>query len=54
MVFVNSTIVNPKFDSQTKETLTTNQKDFGSTCELTDEFIKKIGETGIIERAYCT
>jgi DNA topoisomerase II len=51
MVFVNSTIVNPKFDSQTKETLTTNQKDFGSTCELTDEFIKKIGETGIMERA---
>jgi DNA topoisomerase II len=51
MVFVNSTIVNPSFDSQTKETLTTNQRDFGSTCELTDEFIKKIGETGIIERA---
>jgi DNA topoisomerase-2 len=51
MVFVNSTIVNPKFDSQTKETLTTNQKDFGSTCELSDDFIKKVGETGIIERA---
>jgi len=51
MIFVNSTIVNPSFDSQTKETLTTNQRDFGSTCELADDFIKKIGETGIIERA---
>ena len=30
MIFVKATIVNPAFDSQTKETLTTNVKKFGS------------------------
>ena len=32
--FINSLIVNPSFDSQTKETLTTNQRDFGSKFTL--------------------
>ena len=40
-VFVNALIENPLFDSQTKETLTTRQASFGSTCELSDEFLKK-------------
>ncbi|XP_038982287.1 DNA topoisomerase 2 [Phoenix dactylifera] len=42
-VFVNALIDNPAFDSQTKETLTTRQGSFGSKCELSQEFLKKVG-----------
>lgn len=41
-VFVNAQIVNPAFNSQTKEQLTTKQTQFGSKCILTDDFLKKI------------
>ena len=40
-VFVNSLIVNPAFDSQTKETLNTRVSEFGSTCKLPEDFLKK-------------
>ena len=43
-LFVNSLIVNPTFDSQTKETMTLVVKDFGSKCSLTEDFKKKVGE----------
>ena len=49
-VFVNALIVNPAFDSQTKETLTTKVAQFGSTCKPSETFIKKVlKETGIVE-----
>ncbi|CAG8462855.1 12168_t:CDS:10, partial [Ambispora leptoticha] len=48
-IFVNCKIVNPSFDSQTKETLTTGQAKFGSTCELSDAFMKKILSSKVIE-----
>ena len=48
-LFVNSLIVNPTFDSQTKETMTLVVKDFGSKCTLTEDFQKKVGKAGIIE-----
>lgn len=51
MVFVKSTIVNPSFDSQTKETLTTQSTKFGSKCELSDKFFDKLYKTGITEKA---
>ena len=51
MVFVNSTIVNPTFGSQTKETLSTLPKNFGSECNVPDAFIEKLAESGIMERA---
>jgi DNA topoisomerase-2 len=51
MVFVNATIVNPAFDSQTKDTLTTLPKNFGSECLVPDAFIEKLAESGIMERA---
>lgn len=52
MVFVNSIIVNPSFDSQTKETLTTNMRDFGSKIdELPETFIESLAKSGIIDRA---
>jgi DNA topoisomerase-2 len=51
MVFVNATIVNPAFDSQTKETLSTLPKNFGSECIVPDAFIDKLAESGIMDRA---
>jgi DNA topoisomerase-2 len=40
-LFVNCSIENPAFDSQTKDTLTTRVKDFGSTADLSEKFIKQ-------------
>jgi DNA topoisomerase II len=51
MLFVKSTIVNPNFDSQTKETLTTPFSKFGSRPEVSDKFIEKLYKSGIVERA---
>uniref|UniRef100_A0A6C0ABU5 DNA topoisomerase (ATP-hydrolyzing) n=1 Tax=viral metagenome TaxID=1070528 RepID=A0A6C0ABU5_9ZZZZ len=48
-VFVKSTIEDPSFNSQVKEVLTTKVSDYGSKCELSDEFIKKVGKTGIVD-----
>ncbi|XP_002972906.2 DNA topoisomerase 2 isoform X2 [Selaginella moellendorffii] len=48
-VFVNSLIDNPAFDSQTKETLTTRQTSFGSKCELSPEFLKKVSKCGVVD-----
>lgn len=42
-IFVNALIDNPAFDSQTKETLTTRQAQFGSTCQLTEKLLKSGG-----------
>lgn len=51
-VFVNALIENPAFDSQTKETLTTRSSAFGSRCELTDAFLKRVEKgTGVSEMA---
>jgi hypothetical protein len=43
-VFANTQIVNPAFDSQTKETLTTKASSFGSKCELTPALLEKISK----------
>lgn len=40
-LFVNCLIDNPSFDSQTKENMTLTAKKFGSTCILTEDFLKK-------------
>ena len=50
-VFIKSTIVNPAFDSQSKETLTTPVTKFGSKCEISDKFIDKLYKTNIVEKA---
>jgi len=50
--FVNATIVNPSFDSQTKETLTTPASKFGSTFKISEAFIKRLAkEGGLLEEA---
>ena len=51
MIFINCTIENPSFDSQTKEYLTTNPSNFGSTCDVSDSFIEKLAKMGIMEQA---
>jgi len=50
-IFVKSTIENPTFDSQTKETLTTLMTKFGSKCDLSDKFYEKLYKSGVIEIA---
>ncbi len=46
-VFVNSLIINPTFDSQTKDTLTTNVTKFGSKCTINEDFMKQIAKLGL-------
>lgn len=48
-IFVNALIENPTFDSQTKENMTLQVKNFGSTCQLSEKFIKAAIGCGIIE-----
>ena len=49
-LFVNSLIVNPSFDSQTKENMTLRVSSFGSKCHVSEEFVKSVMKTGILER----
>ena len=53
-VFVNCLIENPSFDSQTKENMTLKAKSFGSTCSLSEKFIKSVSlggrERGVREK----
>ncbi|XP_058125449.1 DNA topoisomerase 2 isoform X1 [Anopheles ziemanni] len=48
-VFVNCLIVNPTFDSQTKENMTLQSKSFGSKCTLSEKFINAVAKSGIVE-----
>jgi DNA topoisomerase-2 len=48
-VAVRSTIINPDFDSQTKDTLITPISKFGSKPVISDELIKKLMKTSIVE-----
>lgn len=48
-VFVNCLIVNPTFDSQTKENMTLQAKSFGSKCVLSEKFITGVTKSGIVE-----
>ena len=49
-LFINCLIENPCFDSQTKETMTLKPQLFGSSCTISDDFIKDLLKTGIGER----
>lgn len=46
---MNCLIENPAFDSQTKETLTLKKERFGSTCELSETFLRKVTSCGVIQ-----
>nr|NVI79288.1 topoisomerase 2 [Cucujiformia] len=49
-LFINCLIVNPTFDSQTKENMTLQMKSFGSKCNLSEKFVTQVTKSGIIER----
>jgi len=48
-IFVDAVIEDPTFESQTKEILTTKYLNFGSTCEVSIAFMKKIYNSGLID-----
>ncbi|CAL7944561.1 unnamed protein product [Xylocopa violacea] len=48
-VFINCLINNPTFDSQTKENMTLQPKNFGSKCTLSEKFITSVTKIGIVE-----
>lgn len=48
-LFLRATVINPSFNSQTKEQLTTPSKDFGVSVTVSDKFIDKIYKSSIVE-----
>ena len=51
MIFVNSVIENPSFDSQTKDYMNTPVAKFGSTCDISDKFVEKVAQLGLMDMA---
>lgn len=51
LFFVNATIVNPSFDSQTKEFLTTPANKFGSNFKCSPKFAETLSKMGLMEEA---
>lgn len=49
--FVNATIVNPAFDSQTKECMTTPANKFGSSPRFSGKLVEQLGKLGLFEEA---
>ncbi|KAJ0178117.1 hypothetical protein K1T71_005940 [Dendrolimus kikuchii] len=48
-LFINCLIVNPTFDSQTKENMTLQAKSFGSKCNFSEKFITAVSKSGLVE-----
>lgn len=48
-LFLDSTVINPSFSSQTKEKLITEIKDFGSTFEVSNKLIQSILKSEIVD-----
>lgn len=48
-LFMNCTIVNPAFSSQTKERLITEPKDFGTTHKVSDKFNKALFDSEVVQ-----
>jgi DNA topoisomerase-2 len=49
--FINSTITNPSFDTQTKETLTTPLSKWGSKPEISSKFCDQLIKIGLLDEA---
>lgn len=49
-LFINCLIVNPTFDSQTKEHMTLQAKSFGSKCTLSEKFLNHVGKSNLIDQ----
>lgn len=48
-LFINCTVINPAFSSQTKEKLITEPKDFGTKHEVTEKFAKAVFSSEVIQ-----
>jgi DNA topoisomerase-2 len=51
VLFINSTIVNPSFDSQSKEFLTTPASEFGSRPEYSGKLTQSLVKLGLLDEA---
>lgn len=51
VLFINSTIVNPSFDSQSKEFLTTPASEFGSRPEYSGKLTQNLVKLGLLDEA---
>lgn len=49
-IFVDATIEDPTFDSQTKALLKNPVSSFGKKCSIGDDFVKELSKTGIIDQ----
>jgi DNA topoisomerase-2 len=50
-LFINCQIEDPSFDSQSKDTLTTHPRSYGSVCTISDRVLKEVlSTTGIEEK----
>ena len=50
-LFLRCDIENPSYDSQSKEYMKTPSSKFGSTCNVSDDFIEKIAKMGVMSTA---
>ncbi len=51
ILFLRCDIVNPSFDSQTKDFMNTPSNKFGSSCTVSDAFIEKVAKMGVMDLA---
>jgi DNA topoisomerase-2 len=51
ILFLRCDIVNPAFDSQTKDYMNTPSNKFGSSCVVSDAFIEKLAKMGVMDLA---
>jgi DNA topoisomerase-2 len=51
ILFLRCDIVNPVFDSQTKDFMNTPSAKFGSSVTISDKFIEKLAKMGIMDKA---
>ena len=48
-LFINATIIRPRYSSQTKEDLITEKKDFGTSFEVSDKMVNKLIKSPVIQ-----
>ena len=51
ILFLRCDVVNPAFDSQTKDYMNTPSSKFGSSCTVSDAFIEKLAKMGVMDLA---
>jgi DNA topoisomerase-2 len=51
ILFLRCDVVNPSFDSQTKDFMNTPPAKFGSSCVVSDSFVEKVAKMGVMDLA---